>query len=79
MLDTFDPLSEFYKVLDLIKLLVKVIKFLDRLIVSMDKELTIENQKHLDKIRSMSSSPRDMIECNVKDKAHKEELLTSIN
>ena len=45
----------------------------------MDKELTIENQKHLDKIRSMSSSPRDMIECNVKDKAQKEELLTSIN
>ena len=79
MLDTFDPLSEFYKVLDLIKLLVKVIKFLDRLIVSMDKELTIENQKHLDKIRSMSSSPRDMIECNVKDKAQKEELLISIN
>ena len=35
--------------------------------------------KHLDKIRSMSSSLRDMIECKVKDKAHKEELLTSIN
>lgn len=79
VLDTFDPLSEFYKVLDLIKLLVKVIKFLDRLTVSMDKEVTIENQKHLDKIRSMSSSLRDMIECNVKDKAQKEELLTSIN
>lgn len=69
VLDTFDPLSEFYKVLDLIKLLVKVIKFLDRLIVSMDKEITIENQKQLDKIKSMSSSLRDMIECNVKDKA----------
>lgn len=79
VLDTFDPLSEFYKVLDLIKLLVKVIKFLDRLTVSMDKEVTIENQKHLDKIRSMSSSLRDMIECNVKDKAQKEELVTSIN
>ena len=79
VLDTFDPLSEFYKVLDLIKLLVKVIKFLDRLIVSMDKEVTIENQKHLDKIRSMSSSLRDMMERNVKDKALKEELLTSIN
>lgn len=79
MLDIFDPLSEFYKVLDLIKLLVKVIKFLDRLIVSMDKEVTIENQKHLDKIRSMSSSLRDMIECNVKDKVLKEELVTSIN
>lgn len=78
MLDTFDPLSEFYKVLNLIKLLVKVIKFLDRLIVSMDKEVTIENQKHLDKIRSMSSL-RDMIECNVKDKVLKEELVTSIN
>ena len=45
----------------------------------MDKKLTIENQKHLDKIRSMSSSLRDMIECNVKDKVLKEELVTSIN
>lgn len=27
----------------------------------------------------MSSSLRDMIECKVKDKAQKEELLTSIN
>ena len=68
-----------YKRQNLIKLLVKVIKFLDRLIVSMDKEVTIENQKHLDKIRSMSSSLRDMIECNVKDKVLKEELVTSIN
>lgn len=79
VLDTFDPLSEFYKVLDLIKLLVKVIKFLDSLIVSMNKEITIENQKQLDKIRSISSSLRDMIECNVKDKVLKEELVTSIN
>lgn len=79
MLNTFDPLSEFYKVLDLIKLLFKVIKFLDSLIVSMDKEVTIENQKHLDKIRSMFSSLRDMIERNVKDKAQKEVMLTSIN
>ena len=45
----------------------------------MDKEITIENQKHLDKIRSMSSSLRDMIERNVKDKVQKDELLTSIN
>lgn len=58
VLDTFDPLSEFYKVLDLIKLLVKVIKFLDSLILSMGKEITIENQKQLDKIRSMFSSLR---------------------
>ena len=79
ILNTFDPLTEFYKVLDLIKLLIQVIKFLDSLIVSMDKEITIENQKQLDKIRSMSSSLRDMIERNVKDKAQKEELLTSIN
>lgn len=79
VLDTFDPLSEFYKVLDLIKLLVKVIKFLDSLIVLMNKEITIENQKQLDKIRSMSSSLRDMIECNVKDKVLKEELVTSLN
>lgn len=79
VLDTFDPLSEFYKVLDLIKLLVNVIKFLDSLIVSMDIEVTIENQKHLDKIRSMFSSLRDMIENNVKDKALKEELQTSLD
>ena len=79
MLDTFDPLSEFYKVLDLIKLLVKVIKFLDSLIVSMNKEITIHNQKQLDNIRSMSYARRDMIECNVKDKVLKEELVTSIN
>lgn len=79
ILNTFDPLTEFYKVIDLIELLIKVIKFLDRLIVSINKEVTIENQKHIDKIRSMSSSLRDMIERNVKDKAQKEELLTSIN
>lgn len=79
ILNTFDPLTEFYKVIDLIELLIKVIKFLDRLIVSIDKEVTIENQKLLDKIRSMSSSLRDMIERNVKDKAQKEEMLTSIN
>lgn len=79
ILNTFDPLTEFYKVIDLIELLIKVIKFLDRLIVSIDKEVTIENQKHIDKTRSMSSSLRDMIERNVKDKAQKEELLTSIN
>ena len=79
ILNTFDPLTEFYKVMDLIELLIKVIKFLDRLIVSIDKEVTIENQKFLDKIRSMSSSLRDMIERNVKDKAQKEEMLTSIN
>lgn len=79
VLDTFDPLSEFYKVLDLIKLLVKVIKFLDSLILSMGKEITIENQKQLDKIRSMFSSLRDMIENNVKDKALKEELQTSLD
>ena len=79
ILNTFDPLTEFYKVIDLIELLIKVIKFLDRLIVSIDKEVTIENQKLLDKIRSMSFSLRDMIERNVKDKAQKEEMLTSIN
>lgn len=45
----------------------------------MDIEVTIENQKQLDKIKSMSSSLRDMIECNVKDKVLKEELVTSIN
>ena len=48
ILNTFDPLTEFYKVIDLIELLIKVIKFLDRLIVSIDKEVTIENQKFLD-------------------------------
>lgn len=45
----------------------------------MDKEITIENQKQLDKLKSMSSSLRDMIGSNVKDKTQKEELLTSIN
>ena len=35
--------------------------------------------KQLDKIKSMSSSLRDMIGSNVKDKTQKEELLTSIN
>ena len=79
ILNTFDPLTEFYKVIDLIELFIKVIKFLDRLIVSIDKEVTIENQKLLYKIRSMSSSLRDMIERNVKAKAQKEEMLTSIN
>ena len=79
VLDTFDSLSVFYKVLNLIKLLVKVIKFLDSLILSMGKEITIENQKQLDKIRSMFSSLRDMIENNVKDKALKEELQTSLD
>ena len=45
----------------------------------MYKELSNQNKKQIHKISSMSSSLKDMIECNVKDKAQKEELLTSIN
>ena len=44
----------------------------------MDKEVTIENQKH-QMIKYVFFSKRNMIECNVKDKVLKEELVTSIN
>ena len=79
MLDTFDPLSEFYKVLDLIKLLVKVIKFLDRLLGAIGKEITLEEQKLQNKISNMSSSFRDMIENNITDSTLKEKMLAAMN
>lgn len=79
VLNTFDPLSEFYKVLDLIKLLVKVIKFLDRLLGAIGKEITLEEQKLQNKISNMSSSFRDMIENNITDSTLKEKMLASMN
>lgn len=79
VLDTFDPLSEFYKVLDLIKLLVKVIKFLDRLLGAIGKEITLEEQKLQNKISNMSSSFRDMIENNLTDSTLKEKMLAAMN
>lgn len=79
VLDTFDPLSEFYKVLDLIKLLVKVIKFLDRLLGAIGKEITLEEQKLQNKISNMSSSFRDMIENNITDSTLKEKMLAAMN
>ena len=79
VLDTFDPLSDFYKVLDLIKLLVKVIKFLDRLLGAIGKEITLEEQKLQNKISNMSSSFRDMIENNITDSTLKEKMLASMN
>ena len=79
VLDTFDPLTEFYKVLDLIKLLVKVIKFLDRLLGAIGKEITLEEQKLQNKISNMSSSFRDMIENNITDSTLKEKMLAAMN
>ena len=79
VLDTFDPLSDFYKVLDLIKLLVKVIKFLDRLLGAIGKEITLEEQKLQNKISNMSSSFRDMIENNITDSTLKEKMLAAMN
>lgn len=79
ILNTFDPLTEFYKVIDLVELLIKVIKFLDSLLSSLGEEITLEQQKLQGKISSMFSSLKGMIENNIMDSAQKEELLTSIN
>lgn len=79
VLDTFDPLSEFYKVLDLIKLLVKVIKFIDRLLASIGEEIILEQQKLQEKFNKMFSSLRDMIEDKITDSAQKEKMLASMN
>ena len=79
ILNTFDPLTEFYKVIDLIELLIKVIKFLDSLLASIGEDITLEQQKLQDKISNMFSSLKGMIENNITDRAQKEELLTSIN
>ena len=79
ILNTLDPLRDFYKVIDLIELLIRVVKFLDSLLTSIGKEITLEGQKLQDKINNMFSSFGDMIENNIKDKTQKEELQSLIN
>ena len=79
ILNTFDPLTEFYKVIDLIELLIKVIRFLDCLLASIGKEITLEQQKLQDKICNMFSSLKGMIENNITDSAQKEKMLASMS
>ena len=70
---------EFYKVIDLIELMIKVVKFIDGLLASIGKEITLEQQKLQDKLCIMFSSFRDLIENNITDCAQKEEMLASMN
>lgn len=79
ILNTFDPLTEFYKVIDLIELLIKVIRFLDCLLASIGKEITLEQQKLQDKICNMFSSLKGMIENNITDSAQKDKMLASMS
>ena len=79
ILNTFDPLTEFYKVIDLIELLIKVIRFLDSLLASIGKEITLEQQTLQDKICNMFSSLKGMIENNITDSAQKEKMLASMS
>lgn len=79
ILNKFDPLMEFYKVIDLIELMIKVVKFIDGLLASIGKETTLEQQKLQDKLCNMFSSFRDLIENNITDCAQKEEMLASMN
>lgn len=79
ILNTFDPLTEFYKVIDLIGLLIKVIRFLDSLLASIGKEITLEQQKLQDKICNMFSSLKGMIENNITDSAQKDKMLASMS
>ena len=79
ILNTFDPLTEFYKVIDLIELLIKVIRFLDCLLASIGKEITLEQQKLQDKICNMFSSLKGMIENNITDSTQKEKMLASMS
>ena len=79
ILNTFDPLTEFYKVIDLIELLIKVIRFLDSLLASIGKEITLEQQELQDKISNMFSSLKGMIENNITDSAQKEKMLASMS
>ena len=79
ILNTFDPLAEFYKVIDLIELLIKVIRFLDCLLASIGKEITLEQQKLQDKICNMFSSLKGMIENNITDSAQKDKMLASMS
>ena len=79
ILNTFDPLTEFYKVIDLIELLIKVIRFLDSLLASIGEEITLEQQKLQDKISNMFSSLKGMIENNITDSTQKEKMLASMS
>lgn len=79
ILNTFNPLTEFYKVIDLIGLLIKVIRFLDCLLASIGKEITLEQQKLQDKICNMFSSLKGMIENNITDSAQKDKMLASMS
>lgn len=79
ILNTFDPLTEFYKVIDLIELLIKVIRFLDSLLTSIGEEITLEQQKLQDKISNMFSSLKGMIENNITDSTQKEKMLASMS
>lgn len=78
ILNTFDPLTEFYKVIDLIELLIKVIRFLDSLLASIGEGITLEQQKLQDKISNMFSSLKGMIEKNITDSTQKEKMLASM-
>ena len=79
ILNKFDPLMEFNKVIDLIELMIKVVKFIDGLLASIGKEITLERQKLQDKLCNMFSSFRDLIENNITDSAQKEKMLASLN
>lgn len=79
ILNTFDPLTEFYKVIDLIELLIKVIRSLDSLLASIGEEITLEQQKLQDKISKMFSSLKGMIENNITDSTQKEKMLASMS
>lgn len=79
ILNTFDPLTEFYKVIDLIELLIKVIRFLDSLLASIGEGITLEQQKLQDKISNMFSSLKGMIEKNITDSTQKEKMLASMS
>lgn len=65
--------------IDLIKLLIKVVKFIDGLLASIGNEITLEQQKLQDKLCNMFSSFRDLIENNITDSAQKEKMLASLN
>lgn len=79
ILNTFDPLTEFYKVIDLIELLIRVIRFLDSLLASIGEGITLEQQKLQDKISNMFSSLKGMIEKNITDSTQKEKMLASMS
>ena len=65
--------------IDLIEILIKVIRFLDSLLASIGKEITLEQQTLQDKICNMFSSLKGMIENNITDSAQKEKMLASMS